>query len=324
MLPRSRYRPIRSDLRSSNMTDSQLPTNPPAPSDPPASAPVTEPDASSSSYSIVPETAKASEPRGNGLGLAALIVGILAFFGAFVPFLNYATGFVAFVGIVLGVIALVLKGRKKAVAAIGTGVSVVALILSIVLAIVYTAGFVSAVDDAGVNIDDSGVTAPGDTEEEPATEAPAEEEQGTRANPYPAGTTLSFTEAGAPFYDVTVGAATLNANDIIAAANMFNEAPPAGTQFALLPLTVTYTGAETGTPWVDLTVEFVAADGTSHTQSDVFVVGPAELIELNELYPGASGTGNVVINVPSADVEQGTWLLRVGFISGEDVFFAAQ
>ena len=74
-----------------------------------------------------------------------MVIGILAFVGSFVPLLNFATGFIAFVGIVLGVIALVLKGRKKGAAIAGTVLSVLALILSIILAIVYTAGFASAV-----------------------------------------------------------------------------------------------------------------------------------------------------------------------------------
>ncbi|NQX11018.1 DUF4190 domain-containing protein [Microbacteriaceae bacterium VKM Ac-2855] len=86
--------------------------------------------------------------RFNGLGLAALICGGIALLGSFIPFLNYLTGFLAFVGLVLGIIGLVLKGRAKGLAVAGTIVSAVALVLSIVLAIVYTAGIASSVSDA--------------------------------------------------------------------------------------------------------------------------------------------------------------------------------
>jgi len=41
------------------------------------------------------------------------------------------------------------------------------------------------------------------------------------------------------------------------------------------------------------------------------------------MYPGSVETGNVVIAVPSADVEKGTWAVRGGLFS-EDYFFAAQ
>jgi hypothetical protein len=303
------------------MTNSQLPPSlPPIVPAPPAAFGTGYETAPTSPYTSVP----ASEaPKGNGLGIASLIVGIIAFFGSFVPFINYTTGFVAFIALVLGVIALFLKGRGKKAAIAGVIVSVVALILSIVLAIAYTAGFAAAVSDAGVDVDSSqsGTTDEGTTETAP-DEAPID--QGTRENPYPIGTMISFTDNGAPFYDITVGAPTLNANDVIAATNQFNEAPAAGTQFAILPLTVTYTGSETGTPWMDISAEFVAADGTSHDSSDTFVVGPAPLMDLNELYPAGSGTGNIVINIPTEGAEQGTWLLKVGLFAGDEVFFAAQ
>jgi hypothetical protein len=84
----------------------------------------------------------------NGPGIAALIVGGVSLVGAFVPFLNYATGFIAFVGLVLGIIALFLKGKSKGVAIAGTIVSFVALVLSIVLAIVYTAAFAASVSSS--------------------------------------------------------------------------------------------------------------------------------------------------------------------------------
>lgn len=84
---------------------------------------------------------------GNGLGLAALIIGGVAFLGAFIPFVNFVTGFVAFVGLVLGIIALFLKNKKKGLAIAGTAVSLIAMILSIVLAITYTAGLAGAVSE---------------------------------------------------------------------------------------------------------------------------------------------------------------------------------
>ncbi|MFB2597302.1 DUF4190 domain-containing protein [Herbiconiux sp. P17] len=84
----------------------------------------------------------------NGLAIASIIVGGVAFIGAFIPFLNYAVWFVALVGLVLGIIALVRKGKSKGLAIGGTILSGVALILSIVLAIVYTFGFIGAVNEA--------------------------------------------------------------------------------------------------------------------------------------------------------------------------------
>ncbi|MGO4534396.1 MmpS family transport accessory protein [Leifsonia sp. 2MCAF36] len=83
---------------------------------------------------------------GNGLGVAALILGILALIGAFIPFLNYGAWFLGLIGLILGIIGLLQKNKKKGVALTGTILSGVAIILSIVLAIVYTAAFASAVN----------------------------------------------------------------------------------------------------------------------------------------------------------------------------------
>ncbi|KQM59507.1 hypothetical protein ASE64_09170 [Agreia sp. Leaf210] len=72
----------------------------------------------------------------------------MALLGSFIPFLNYITGFFAFIALVLGVIAIFLKGRKKTLAIVASSVSLLALILSIVLALVYTGLFVDGVDDS--------------------------------------------------------------------------------------------------------------------------------------------------------------------------------
>jgi len=95
-----------------------------------------------------PVSGPASPKTGNGLGLASLIIGILALVGSVIPFVNYVSGFLAFVGLVLGVIALFLKGRKRGTAIAGTVLNAIALILSIILAIVYTAGFATGVSNA--------------------------------------------------------------------------------------------------------------------------------------------------------------------------------
>ncbi len=100
-------------------------------------------------YAPEPEpTAPRERKTSNGVGLAALIVGVVSLVGSVIPLLNYASGFLALVGIVLGITGLILKDRPKGMALGGLISSVVALILSIVLAIVYTAGIVTAITGA--------------------------------------------------------------------------------------------------------------------------------------------------------------------------------
>ncbi|WP_348788416.1 MmpS family transport accessory protein [Leifsonia sp. NPDC080035] len=92
--------------------------------------------------------APAPAKSGNGLGIAALILGILALIGAFIPFLNYGAWFLGLIGLVLGIVGLVQKNKAKGLALTGTILSGVAIILSIVLSIAYTAMFAAAVDSS--------------------------------------------------------------------------------------------------------------------------------------------------------------------------------
>lgn len=67
------------------------------------------------SYAPEPDTSAPREPKTfNGVGLAALIVGVLSLIGSVIPILNYVSGFLAAVGIVLGIIGLILRTGPRA------------------------------------------------------------------------------------------------------------------------------------------------------------------------------------------------------------------
>jgi hypothetical protein len=165
--------------------------------------------------------------------------------------------------------------------------------------------------------------APDTPDDEPAPEDPADE-LGTRDNPAAIGQTVTFSEGGVDEWTVTLGKPVLNANAAVHAANQFNEAAPKGMQFAMVPVTVKRLGKDSATPWVDLTVDFVSADGTTHEPGDVSVVAPEpDFDDLNEMYAGATGTGNVVIAVPTKGIAQGTWVVSMGFDDSSKTFFKA-
>lgn len=85
-----------------------------------------------------------AEPRRfNGVGLAALIVGAVALVLAFVPLASFVAFLPALAAIVLGIIGLVLRGRRRATAATGLVLGAVALIVAIVLSVIAAIGFVS-------------------------------------------------------------------------------------------------------------------------------------------------------------------------------------
>ncbi|WP_353828739.1 DUF4190 domain-containing protein [Agromyces sp. SYSU T0242] len=86
-------------------------------------------------------TPPASEaPQRNGLGIAALVVGIVAAVLAVIPVAWIAGIVLAVIGLVLGIIALTRADRQKGVATAGTVVSAAALVLAVVFGVLYATG----------------------------------------------------------------------------------------------------------------------------------------------------------------------------------------
>jgi len=86
-------------------------------------------------YSQQPPQRPASERK--GLAITALVLGIVALLGCWIPILNFGSIGLGLIGVVLGVVALVQvsKGRAggKVMAIVGTALSAVAIVLSIVV-----------------------------------------------------------------------------------------------------------------------------------------------------------------------------------------------
>jgi hypothetical protein len=267
---------------------------------------------------IQPASSPTPASMRSGLGIAALILGIVALGGSAVPVVNYGAAVVALVGLVLAVVAIVVRSPRRGVALAGAVVSVVALIVSAVFVIVYSVVLATVAPEVGP------ASAPPAPDTGKAThEGAGKDDLGTRDNPAPLGTPVEVdSTAGTVDWEVTLGPAALDADDVITAENRSTEAAPTGMQYAMVPVTVVYRGTERGTPWAELAVDFVSADGAIHTSSDSFAVAPTPLTDVEELSSGASGTGNVVVAVPTADVEKGNWSLST--VSGERYFFAAE
>ena len=79
-------------------------------------------------YGNGPPTGYGPPPR-NGLGVAALIFGIIALLGAWIPLVNIVSVVLAIVGIVVGIMAL---RRVKRGEATNRGMSLTGLVLSVV------------------------------------------------------------------------------------------------------------------------------------------------------------------------------------------------
>jgi hypothetical protein len=96
-----------------------------------------------------PPGAPGAPPTRNRFGLFALIAGIVAFVGAFIPIFNFLAVLIALAAVVLGIIGLIRTGPKGSAVA-GAVIGFIALVLSSILAIVYTIVFFgNLLDPAG-------------------------------------------------------------------------------------------------------------------------------------------------------------------------------
>lgn len=264
----------------------------------------------------------------NGKAVAALILGILALLGSWIPFANIVSILMGIAALILGILGV--KAARSGVGGRGLGIGGVvtggvAIVVSALVLGLSIAALNSIDDDDLQQIIDDAMTPPVETPaadqetavapEDESVDEPAAGEEGTRDLPFPAGTPI-----GNDVVTVTLGAATWDATADIAAANEFNDPAPEGSTYVLLPVTVTNDAStEAITPWADLTVSFVADDGRSFDQE--YVVAPNDLMDVSDLYEGGTGTGNLVFAIPTEVQGGGTW--AVSFQWSDPVFVSA-
>ncbi len=235
-----------------------------------------------------------------GLAVAALVVGIVAVLIGFFPVAGIIVGAVA---VILGIVALV-KRQSKAFALTGLILGAVGLITSLIVTILAGVVVGAAIDsvqkETGVNVQTEGEEAGDDT-------------LGTRENPIALGTTIEGKE-----YTVVINSVTLGQNDAVLAANPFNEAPAAGSSYAVINYTVTYTGADSGNAGL-VSIDYVTSAGNVVDATSQLVVAPEPAIGFEELFAGASATGNTALAFPDGD--EGVLRVRAGLLT-DPVFVA--
>lgn len=151
-----------------------------------------------------------------------------------------------------------------------------------------------------------------------AAPAPTESAVGTRSNPAPFGAVAKIGDWEVKILDINKDAA-----DIVAAENMFNDAPAEGRSFVIWSIEATYTGSESGTAWIDLSWKLVGAAGNSFGGGfdDTCGVIPDDLFEKGETFAGGVVTGNVCVSAETSQLDGGTILVEELF-GGSRTFFA--
>ncbi|MGY6498567.1 MAG: DUF4190 domain-containing protein [Microcella sp.] len=319
------------------------PTPPEQPPPPPPPTTPYAPAYGAAAPGASPGTAVPGGAPGRGMAITSLVLGILALLGVAIPLLNIGSLIMAIVGLVLGILALRKYAAGKGLPVSGVVVNAIAAFLALIFVILYAVGFAawfSAIEDEFTPAPPIETTEPADPAEpgdDGATDpdptdpgnglfevATPETGPGSFDEPLAVGSTVVLTDFGVETWEVTVDSVNLFGDEAVLTANEFNDPPEPGTQYAVMTLSVTKIAGEPADPWFAIEVEYLSSAGTTHTQFDVLVVDPEpSLFDLGELSEGDTATGNVAILVPSADVENGRWLVYSYFDSA-GFYFEAQ
>lgn len=149
---------------------------------------------------------------------------------------------------------------------------------------------------------DAGLT-PSSTEAAPATTAAptttlVKQTIGTKASPVPLGKKVTLPKQ----YDFVVNAYTPGADELVAAANEYNDPAPAGSQYVLVTFTVTNNGTEDKrTPAYDLFPKAVSASGKSYEASSCNPTLSNPIPYFNDVFKGSTVSGDVCFIVAGGD-----------------------
>src|SRR5699024_7849736 len=115
---------------------------------------------------------------------------------------------------------------------------------------------------------------------------------GTRQQPWPTGREVEDGD-----WTITLGE-PYDGWEEIHAEDPYSEAPQEGTEYWLVPVTVTYTGSDSAEPWLDLQFGFVSEENRSYADWCPAIV-PDDLMEVDALYTDGTVAANVCLQVPA-------------------------
>jgi len=238
----------------------------------------------SNNYNIATESR-----RGNGLAIAGFILAIFGI-GSMIPLFGLGAIPFAVLGLIFSVIGLV-QARKgaphKGLAVAGLVISGLSLLIGIAT-------------NAALGTSDTGniVNAPMGTADTTGI--------GTRENPAPLGS------------EITDGDWTVMVNSVTTVdEDSWGSFPEAGYVLLVINLTATYIGndADGDTPWAN--VEYVSPSGNTFNSlsSSTMFIPENQFDSLSRLFNGASTTGNMILEVPAENWQQGTLRVSPGLFS---------
>ncbi len=262
-------------------------------------------------------------------GLVALVLAAVGFVFACIPGIMIVGWILLSIALILGIVAQVQKGKKT----FGIAAIVLVIVGTLTSAIIVVAIGDAVIGGTGNDAPPTISSQTDDKEEDPLPEDdthlddPAGEDPsgndsdsgnpsdatGTRSDPYSIGDLIVGSE-----WEVVVNSVNLDANQVIAETNQFNDSPTPGHKYILVNLTVKYLGGEMESTYDGaVSLAFVTDGGQVINSWDAIVVPPEPAFGMTELYEGGKSTGNEALLIP--EDEAGLLRISPGFM-GDDVF----
>ena len=119
---------------------------------------------------------------------------------------------------------------------------------------------------------------------------------------------------------IRVVAVTPDTTEAIAAENQFNDPPAEGKRFFMATLEATYTGTESSTFWVEMTLKAIGASSVAYEAGFDTSCGviPSEISNAGEAFPGSTITGNACWAVDAPDAASLTMIAEPSFSFDND------
>lgn len=118
-------------------------------------------------------------------------------------------------------------------------------------------------------------------------------------------------------WEVSLASPSLDVSAEVAAAYPLSDLE-SGEQYASVPVRVTNIGSMRATPAVHLKFEYITSGLQVVEKPWINMEGTIET--LGGVEPGASETGNVIIDIPTTDADRGVWGVRF-YLSSQTVYF---
>ncbi|MBT1635088.1 hypothetical protein [Clavibacter michiganensis] len=274
----------------------------------------------------LPAPRPSTEPAagGRGLGIGALATGVAALAWLLLAGRDPVVLCLAVVAGILGVRAL-RRTVGRGMAVVGLAAAGIALVVGVLLPLVFPApvfaptGYGDGPSGEGSSRSrDDGSGGSGDGSEGTGTgEARGSEPE----DPAPLGTTVTGEGDDGPEWRVTVGTPTFHMTAAVLDSIAVNPPPDPGMDYAVLPLAVTREAADPGVAVDEISVDYVAEDGTS-CAPERYVTAPGADAHAGPLAQGESASVVLVIQVPTGDAGGGTWSVTPGPTSDTSWFVA--